>query len=156
MPLTGFNSVCPHRAALRLAAAMLVSIGLAACAPTVDSRGNMPKADEIAQLKPGIHTRSDVIAVLGSPTVAATFNDRVWYYIGRKTQTRAFFEAETTEQQVVAVLFDDGGLVKDIKTSKGEEAKQIEHVAKTTPTTGHSLTFMEQLFGNLGRFSRPE
>jgi outer membrane protein assembly factor BamE (lipoprotein component of BamABCDE complex) len=135
--------------------AVLGALGgaLGACSPMVDTRGNMPPADVIATIHPGETTRTQVSQLLGSPSSVATFNDRTWYYIGRKTETLAFLAPELTDQQVLVVRFDDAGVVQDLEKRGMETAREVAMNDRETPTAGHSLGFFEQLFGNIGRFT---
>ena len=57
------------------------------------------------------------------------------------------------DQQVLAIKFDDGGLVKDMKLYGVEDGKVIDPVPRVTPTGGQELTFMKQLLGNIGKFN---
>jgi outer membrane protein assembly factor BamE (lipoprotein component of BamABCDE complex) len=113
----------------------------------------MPPADVIAGIQPGVTTKTQVSQLLGSPSSIGTFNDHNWYYIGRKTETLAFFAPELTDQQVLVVRFDDAGVVQDFEKRGMETAREVSMNERETPTAGHSLGFFEQLFGNIGRFS---
>jgi outer membrane protein assembly factor BamE (lipoprotein component of BamABCDE complex) len=126
---------------------------VAGCSPMVDTRGNLPPADVIATVQPGVTTRAQVTQLLGSPSSVGTFSDRTWYYIGRKTETIAFLQPEVTEQQVLVVKFDDSGVVQNLEKRGLEIAQDVSMNSNETPTAGHSLGFWEQLFGNIGRFS---
>lgn len=133
-----------------------VALALAACTGRVDTRGNMADPEAVSQITPGESTRGTVEDLLGSPTSLATFNDQTWYYIGRKTEKVAFFRPEVLEQQVVAIHFDAGGVVDDVKIYGPEDAREVELVDRTTPTAGKELTLLQQLFGNLGRFNNED
>ena len=139
-----------------LTALCLLGLAVSACAPTVATRGNMVDPDTVAVLKPGVSRREDVAAFLGTPTSVGTFNQNVWYYIGQKTEKIAFFEPDVTERRVVIVQFDDAGLVQDVKTLDASQGQDIEIVSRSTPTAGRELGFLEQVMGNVGRFSSKE
>ena len=94
--------------------------------------------------------------MLGSPSSIATFGEEVWYYISSQTETIAFYEPEIIDQKVVAITFDSTGKVKTIRTYGLEDAQDIEPVARTTPTGGRAITVLEQLVGNLGRFTKQD
>ncbi|WP_395832244.1 outer membrane protein assembly factor BamE [Elstera sp.] len=126
--------------------------GLGACTPIVDNRGNLPTQEAVDQIIIGGSSRADVQRLLGSPTAAGTFSDKVWYYISRKQETIAFLKPAPVEQTILRVYFDDAGLVSKLAATGGETVEFIDHTAETTPTTGHSMGFIEQLFGNIGRF----
>src|SRR6266851_2114109 len=59
----------------------LAASALAACAPTVDQRGNLPEADKVAEIRPGATTRDEVAKILGTPSSTAVFDNKTWYYI---------------------------------------------------------------------------
>ncbi len=141
---------------LTLGLLLFVMGSLGACAPVVDNRGNLPTQDAVNQVVIGGSSRADVQRLLGSPTAAGTFSDKVWYYISRRQETVAFFKPAPTEQTIVSVYFDDAGLVSKMTATGGETVEFIDHTAQTTPTTGHSMSFLEQLFGNIGRFGSKE
>ena len=140
-----------NRARHCIAATALVLV-LVACAPITNQRGNLPDPDLLSRIEPGAQSRDDVVNILGSPTSIASFGGEIWYYISSQTETIAFYEPEVVDQRVVAIAFDDDGMVASVRTYGLEDAQDIEPVARVTPTGGRELTFLEQLFGNIGRF----
>ncbi|MBM3571919.1 MAG: outer membrane protein assembly factor BamE [Alphaproteobacteria bacterium] len=128
----------------------------AACAPTVNVRGNTPEDNLISAIRAGVTTRDQVRDQLGSPSSIATFDDNVWYYISKKTEQVAFFTPKVLEQRVVVLRFNDTGRVAEIKKLTLPDAVDVSLVVRETPTAGHNLTLMEQLVGNLGRFNQGE
>jgi outer membrane protein assembly factor BamE (lipoprotein component of BamABCDE complex) len=128
-------------------------LAAAACSPIADTRGHMVDTVRLEQLTPGVSTAQDVVAVLGTPTTVGTFDDRNWYYIGQRIERLAFFEPEVTDRRVVAVRFSDDGTLQEIRQLGLEEGQDIEMVGRQTPTLGREMGFMEQMFGNIGRFT---
>jgi outer membrane protein assembly factor BamE (lipoprotein component of BamABCDE complex) len=57
------------------------------------------------------------------------------------------------ERRVVVVQFDDGGVVRDLKTLDRSQGRDVEIVDRATPTHGREMSFLEQMIGNVGRFS---
>lgn len=129
---------------------------LSACSPMVETRGHVKGAEELSAIQPGTSGREDVLAALGSPSTRASFGPETWYYITTRRESFAFFRPETTDQDVLAVTFDTSGLVESVERVGKEGLTDIEYSSRETPTEGHSLTFLEQLLGNMGRFNRPE
>jgi outer membrane protein assembly factor BamE (lipoprotein component of BamABCDE complex) len=136
------------------AIALLAAASIAACSPTVAQRGNVPDTEKLAELKTG-DSKDKVVQTIGSPSSIGTFSDKRWYYISRKTEKFGFFDPKTVDQQVVEVLFDDQDKVQEIKKLNLDDAYDVDLVGRSTPTAGKSITFMDQLFGNIGRFNKP-
>lgn len=131
----------------------LLLLGTAtACSPVTSQHGNMLQDFQVEEVKPGEHTRSDVLRILGSPTTQSTFNNNIWYYIGQETEKRSILDHEVTDERIVAVAFDGNGVVQTLEHLDGDR-ENIPYTRTKTPTHGNDLTFMQQLLGNLGRFN---
>ncbi len=136
------------RTLIVLAAAVL----LTACAPRVEIRGNLPDPDLLAELEIGALNKRQVEEMFGSPSSVSTFGSENWYYISERTETTAFLAPEVVDRKVVVISFDDKGVIRDFASLGLEDGRIIELVERKTPTAGHEITFLQQLFGNLGRF----
>ncbi len=141
----------------RLAAAALVGlVALGGCAVRDEYRGHKTDADSVELLQPGSQTQDDVRRLLGSPSSTSTFNqaNNTWYYISRETEQWAFMAEETIDQRVVAIDFDAQGKVAAVRRYALKDGKEVAMVDRVTPTKGKELGFIEQLFGNVGRFNK--
>ncbi len=116
-------------------------------------RGNRVDTDQLAQLVPGTSTRADATALLGSPSAKATFDDNTWLYIGQVTKPVIAGTQDVLEQQVVALSFDQRGVLLGIERKTGAESLPVNVVTRTTPSPGSNASIMQQLLGNVGRFS---
>lgn len=134
-----------------LTLAIALSVG---CTPTLDVRGNDPLPEMMAMIQLGKTSREDVQAFLGSPSTTSILGDETWQYISSKTETVAFFEPEVKERRVVSIIFDASGVVKKIVTKELQDGREITSVTRETPTAGREMTILEQLVGNVGRFSK--
>ena len=124
------------------------------CTPTVSERGNIIQDYQIEQIAIGVHTRRDVLKIMGSPTTQAPFNENLWYYIGQKTEKRGVFDEEVDEERIVAVKFDPEGIVRVVKEIEADRVNvPIEN--DETKTHGNEITLPQQLLGNLGKFNKP-
>ena len=133
--------------------AAILIVPLPACSPTISARGNLPTADQLSQIKPGVSDKASVTQVLGSPSTIASFDDTTWYYISEKSEAIAFFKPEIRDPEVVTVVFDKEGIVKDVQKRSSKTPHDIQPVARTTPAPGKELSFLEQLIGNFGKFN---
>jgi|TARA_R110002072_G_scaffold49863_19_gene135046 outer membrane protein assembly factor BamE (lipoprotein component of BamABCDE complex) len=152
------SAVAGRRARSRITSGLLLValLGLSACEYQVNVRGNMLDPDDVAEVLPGVSNRGDVSELLGSPSTVSTFEDQTWYYIGQRTEQLAFLAPETTDRSVLVVKFDDAGLVETTRLYTVEDGKVITPNTRKTPTQGNELTIIQQLIGNLGRFTPSE
>ncbi len=140
-------------ARLALLAALLVAAGGCSLfeAPVVQ-RGHRVTADLLQDIRPGVHTRADVQALLGTPTTTSSFGAESWYYISSNTRQRPGRALLVSDQETVAVAFDPGGVVTAVRVVTEAEAQPVTMVARQTPSPGTERTLMQALFGNVGRF----
>lgn len=135
-----------------LCASFLVAVSVAACAPRLDLRGNSPDPDILADIEVGRATKDQVSELLGSPSSIAPFGGESWYYISERTETLAFFEPKVLERKVLIIRFDEEGVVTELDSLGLDDGRDIQVVERETPTAGNEITFLQQLFGNFGRF----
>ena len=121
--------------------------------PASQVRGNKVTADQLKDLVPGTSTRADATSLLGSPTARGTFDDNTWIYISEITQPRVGRVQGINSQDVVQLTFDERGVLRDVKQLSQKDAKSVDVVARSTPSPGSEATFMQQLLGNVGRFT---
>jgi outer membrane protein assembly factor BamE (lipoprotein component of BamABCDE complex) len=133
-----------------------IALALTACTPTLNVRGYVPDEEALATIEPKRTTREQVESTLGSPSTESTFNDKVWYYINERTERVAFFDPTLIERKVIAVVFDDRNVVEDVVTYTAADGQDVQIVSRTTPTAGNEVTLLQQLFGNIGRFSKKQ
>jgi outer membrane protein assembly factor BamE (lipoprotein component of BamABCDE complex) len=128
-------------------------LALAGCANPIDQHGNLPEADKLSQITPGTSDKAAVTRLLGSPSSTAAFDPNVWYYISQKKRLVALRPPELLDQEVVAIGFDDKGIVQDVARRTMADRAAIEPNPNATPAPGREFTFLEQLIGNLGKFT---
>ncbi len=115
--------------------------------------GNRVDEYRLKELVPGTSTQADVTALIGSPTAKASFDPNTWLYLSEVTQTRIARTPGVDDQAVVSLSFDDKGVLTGISKLNQDDALQATVVARTTPAPGTSASFLQQLFGNVGRFN---
>jgi len=145
-----------RRSAPSLFVGALAAVALAGCASIVDQRGFAATPGSVEKLELETQSREDVIRLIGTPSSVATFNPNVWYYIAQRQETFAFFKPQIVEQKVLQLSFNDAGRLQTIKNYDLNDAQDIAMVSRITPTAGKELTVLEQILGNVGRFSGPK
>jgi outer membrane protein assembly factor BamE (lipoprotein component of BamABCDE complex) len=114
-------------------------------------RGHAVEEETLAQVTVGVSSRTDVEALIGSPSATGTFDDNSWYYISSVTRQRPGRSFALEDQRVVAIRFDGRGTVTEIRRLGQDDSRDVRFVERTTPSPGNDRTLLQQLFGNLGR-----
>lgn len=134
-------------------AAIFAAVALiAACSSRIDQRGNLPDPDVLANIEVGHVNKQAVQEMLGTPSSIGLFNGETWYYISQRTEKFAFFEPTVIDRKVIVIKFDDRGVVSEMTQLGLEDSREVEIVARKTPTAGNELSLIRQLLGNIGRF----
>jgi len=139
--------------ALGLSLGLMAATALVACSGQLTTRGNLLTAERIEEISAGESFQSDVVAAVGTPSAVSTFESNTWYYIGELQEQQSFLDPDVIERNVLVVNFDDAGLVQSTQLYTVADGQIINPVSRTTPTEGRELTILQQLLGNLGRFS---
>ena len=134
--------------------ALLALLSLPACSlferPRIP-RGNAVDQEQLSQIRPGIQTRQDVQALLGSPSARGTFDEEHWYYISAMTRVQPGRFLQVQDQRVVAIAFNQEGVVSNIRELGQNDGRNVPMVTRETPVPGTERTLLQALFGNIGR-----
>jgi outer membrane protein assembly factor BamE (lipoprotein component of BamABCDE complex) len=131
---------------MRLTSVALSAALLLGCTPVVSQRGYLPDPIGEAAIKVGTDTKTSVQERLGDPSTQATFGSDVWYYISSVEKQIAFFDPTVQTRSIMAVHFDKGGKVVNIRHYGLKDGHVIAFETRTTPAKGRELTFIQQLF----------
>ena len=133
--------------------ALITLSAMVACEPVRRTHGYAPRPAQLAEVSVGTDGKAEVAGKIGRPTTVGAFDTDEWYYITRSTESRAFLEPRVVSQEVVVVAFDDDGVAESVDQYGLADGRIVNLVTQTTPTRGKRLTFLQQLLGNVGRFS---
>jgi len=137
-----------------VALAFAASLALGACAePRYAVHGYAPRSDELQRLTAGEDTTSTVRRKLGEPTIVGTFESGTWYYVSTVTEQKMYHHPVPIDRTVVQLSFNDAGVLEGVNRYGLEDGRVVNLENRTTPTFGRELTIVQQLFGNIGRFS---
>lgn len=135
------------------ASVAVLSLAAMACSSTVNKRGYLPAPGMLEGIRVGVDSKSSLQAGLGSPSTISTFSDNTWYYVSSTQEDYLFFKPEETERQIVAVVFNADQTVASVKQYGLEDGIEVALSDRETPARGRELTFLQQIFGNVGRGS---
>lgn len=140
-------------ARLALLGGILLLAGCSLFIPPSEVRGNKVDADELKQLVPGTTTQADAASLLGSPTAKGSFDPDSWFYISEITRPVIGGTQGVIQQAVVMLTFNSQGVLQHVETLNQRDALSVPIVSRTTPSPGTEAGFLQQLLGNVGRFS---
>lgn len=143
------------RAAIVVLAAMLGG-AMSACSPVIENHGYAPDESLLADIAVGQDTRGSVRRKIGRPSSSGVFSDTGWYYVATTVKKYMYHAPKVTDRRVVAIEFDQNDLVASMNVYGLEDGRVIDLQTRTTPTHGRKLTILQQLLGNLGKFSGEE
>lgn len=144
-----------HSKINNLIGAALLTSSLAlgsACSPVIHNHGYVFEDAPIAQLQRGQMTPDQVKQLLGTPTTSSVIENQTFYYIYIRTETHTYKKPEEVDRRVLAVYFGDDGTLSDYGYYGLENGNIVAFIDRITPTSGKELSFLQQIFGNLGRF----
>jgi len=99
-------------------------------------------------------SRDQVLLALGSPSTTAIFDNEIFYYISQTRYRGAqFMQSKVVDRRVLAIYFDNQGLVAQIANYGLQDGKLFDFSTKTTPTGGKDQSFLSQLI--MGAASLP-
>lgn len=122
---------------------------LTSCAGTSQIHGSLIKPADVDKLRIGVHSKQQVMRLLGSPSTVSTLNQEKWYYITDITVTEPLKKPYLKERQVFVVSFNEEGKLDKIYEKDETASKTFAPLDKTTVTQGQKLGVVEQIYQNL-------
>lgn len=116
----------------------------------VRSHGYLPTQADLDRLVVGADPKGIVEEVIGRPQDVGLGGDETWYYVENVVSTFAFFAPEVTERTVLALDFDEDGILSGINRYGLEDGRVVNLVTRITPTDRRRRSILNQIFGNVG------
>ena len=138
------------RVKAKRAAAVIALVALAACSADYRTHGWMPPEEELQQIVPGVDTRASVEEVIGVPTTSGVRNESGYYYIESEIRHFAWQAPEVVDRRILAITFDEAGVVDNIVTYGLEDGQVVPLVKRVTRSGDGDISFIRKLFGNIG------
>lgn len=134
-------------------ASLLVVAALSACVAQYRNHGYVPLDADLAQITVGRDTKDTVATVIGAPQAEGLLESSGWYYVRSQFRYAGAFAPKEIDRQVVAISFDNRGVVSNIERFGLENGRVIVLSRRVTEANVQGVTFLQQLFGNFGRIT---
>ncbi len=134
-----------------LALSVLILLFVAGCSSTFRNFGYVPSEVDLADVQVGRDTRETVTEKIGSPGTSGVVREDAWYYVQSRVENYAYQAPEVIERQVLAISFSSNGRVRNIERFGLEDGEVIALNRRVTDDNIQGVSFLRQLFGNLGR-----
>lgn len=131
-------------------AGIVVALALVACSPIVRNHGYVPTEENLATIAIG-DTQATVEEKIGRPGTEGILDASGWYYVKSQFSTLGAFEPKEVDRQVVAISFSPSGRVTNVERFGLEQGRVVALSRRVTEANVSGTTFIDQLFGNLGR-----
>jgi outer membrane protein assembly factor BamE (lipoprotein component of BamABCDE complex) len=129
----------------RWVAAAGLALMIAGCSQEVERRGYIPKPGAFDQINEGM-TKMEVEGILGTPSTTASvqYKGDSYYYISSTTKDKAFL-TEETGREVIAIRFDEAGLVKSFGQYGLEDGRVVALNDNQTPVYGEDNSIISMM-----------
>lgn len=131
----------------------LALVALGGCAEKYRTHGYMPPEEDLQQIVPGVDTRASVEDLVGVPNAAGVLDNSGYYYIESEVRHFAWQRPEVVDRQIVAITFDNAGVVDNVVTYGLEDGRVVPLSRRVTETSDGDISFIRKLFGNIGGLS---
>ncbi|MGD9864994.1 MAG: outer membrane protein assembly factor BamE [Pseudodonghicola sp.] len=141
------------RTGLRAAVLGVALLAMTGCVAIYRNHGYVPPEDELDAIKVGVATRDSVLETVGPPSSSGVLKESGYYYVATRMRHYGATAPKVISREVVAINFDQRGVVRGIERYGLEDGKVIPLQRRVTSSSVEDKTFLRQLLGNLGRFS---
>lgn len=138
-------------AARGVMAAVILAL-VAGCTPIYRNHGYVPSKEELETVHVG-DSRDEVATKIGRPSAEGLLNDDGWFYVQSNWKTVGARAPQEIDRQVIAVSFDKNGKVANVEHFGLERGRVVALSRRVTSSSIKGLSFIRQLFANVGRMS---
>lgn len=126
--------------------------GLAACTSIYRKHGYIPAQEDLDNVIVGVDTVDTVEAAVGRPSGQGLLKDGDWFFVESRWKHRGYSEPKEIERQVVAIRFDDRGVVSNVERFGLENGRVVALSRRVTDSNIKGVGFLNQMFSSFGNF----
>ncbi len=122
------------------------------CSATFKYHGYAPDDIALADVIVGADTRETVEEIIGKPSSSGVLEDSSWYYVSTKVRHYTYKAPTAIERQLVAVSFDDSGVVENIERFGLADGRVVTLNRRVTDLPVKGPSALSQIISNIGVF----
>ena len=134
----------------RVSFLVIIIFSLSSCISQKLVHGNLPDAQLVSILKVGIDNKESISEILGEPSFKGVLGDNSYYYVGTVNSKVSFLKPSLQNQYILELNFDKTNKLKKIYIYDEEESIEVAMSSLETKSSGKKITFLQQIFNNLG------
>ena len=142
-----------QRSIVKGLAGLAVIAALTACSATYRNHGYVPTEEELSFVAVGVDTRDTVASAIGKPGTSGLLTEGGWYYVQSRFKHHGPRKPEEVEREVLAVSFDEDGVVENIERFGLEDGRVVVLSRRVTDSNIKGVSFIRQLLGSIGRLN---
>ena len=129
---------------------ILFGLSLSACQTTIETSGVFLSDQDAQNVRIGM-TLDELWALVGPPSYTSAIDADLIAYVGTRFEVRLLRKPKPVDRRILA-LDVSGGRVQSIVQFDLQDGRQIFPDSNRTPTSGRTISVVEELLGNIGRF----
>ena len=130
----------------------LLAVFATACSRLEDRIGYIPDESALEAVVVGRDTRDTVPVIIGRPSAQGVLSEDGWYYVRSDYERFLWREPVEVDRQVVAVTFDEAGVVSNVERFGLEDGQVVVINRRQTDSNIEGVSILQQLFANIGNF----
>ncbi|WP_312526059.1 outer membrane protein assembly factor BamE [Paracoccus sp. (in: a-proteobacteria)] len=138
------------------ALALILPLVAAGCTHVYRNHGYVPPQNDLALVQVGKTSQSELDSLIGRPSAQGVLTGSTWYYVGSRWDYFGAREPREVERRVVAISFNEQGVVQDVATYGLDHGRVIELSRRVTDSGIANVSIVRQLMGSIGRVSAGE
>ena len=138
---------------MRILSAVLLVMAMSACAERLSTHGYAPSDAELSDVVVGVDTRDSLSETIGAPATSGVLAENAWYYVSTTVRHWAYQAPEPIERQLVAISFDEAGVVRNIERFGLEDGQVVTLSRRITDTSIREFGLVQQIMRNFGRIN---
>ncbi|KIJ88440.1 outer membrane protein assembly factor BamE [Rickettsia asembonensis] len=132
---------------------ILAFFSLSGC-KTIENRGQSIDDSALVKLESKKLNKTEVVELIGIPTMVPEYSQNTWYYVERVMSQRAWLNPKIEKQKIVKITFDANNFIQEVVVIDDSHRQDIETVREYTRTYGTELNGLQKFVKNLGRFNK--